>query len=52
MTAYPRPVMIAPSTSAGSHSFGLLMQKRGATIRDMYEARTITVKGPSKRVRQ
>ncbi len=30
MTTHPRPVMIAPSTSAASHSFGLLMQTRGA----------------------
>jgi GntR family transcriptional repressor for pyruvate dehydrogenase complex len=41
MTTHPKPVLIAPSTSAASRSFGLLMQTRGATIRDMYEARTV-----------
>jgi GntR family transcriptional regulator, transcriptional repressor for pyruvate dehydrogenase complex len=41
MTTHPKPVMIAPSTSAAAHSFDLLMQTRGATISDMYEARTV-----------
>jgi GntR family transcriptional repressor for pyruvate dehydrogenase complex len=41
MTTHPKPVLIAPRTSAASCSFDLLMQTRGTTIRDMYEARTV-----------
>jgi GntR family transcriptional regulator, transcriptional repressor for pyruvate dehydrogenase complex len=41
MTTHPKPVLIAPRTSAASCSFDLLMQTRGTTIRDMYKARTV-----------